>query len=146
MTFSAKQLRGVVNLLADPQQAGNAASILAREAAARGLLVSDLVAQTMASMLASSSPPPSAPPTAPRWQDVESIDDGSPYVKQIDADHIGLVAGVIAETPKAWCAQLPNGLEAWLAKSVVENYGEDASGRAILVVPKWLAKRIGIAA
>ena len=48
MTFSAKQLGGVVNFWPIPNKLETLA--LAREAAARGLLVSDLVAQTMASM------------------------------------------------------------------------------------------------
>jgi hypothetical protein len=72
-------------------------------------------------------------------------DDGySPYVKRIDAQNIGLVSAVIADTPKAWCAALPDGGEAWLAKSVVENHGEDPGGRAILILPRWLAAKIGL--
>jgi hypothetical protein len=128
VTLSPPQLRKVINLLSDPGSAGNAAGVLAAEAARRGLLVSDLIAET-ASLASSSSSPASAPRSsssaAPCWQDVEPADDGhGPYVKRIDADQIGLVAAILAETDKAWCIQLPNGNEAWLAKSVCENHGE----------------------
>jgi hypothetical protein len=75
---------------------------------------------------------------------VEPIDDGGPYVRRIDADHVGLVSGILAETDKAWCARVPSGDEMWLAKSVVENHGGDPQGRAIFVIPKWLARKGGL--
>ena len=50
-----KQLRSVVNMLSDPGSAANAASILAREAKAQGVLVADL-------MMQATSPAPSPSP------------------------------------------------------------------------------------
>jgi hypothetical protein len=146
MTLTAAKLRSIVNMLADPGSAANAASILAAEARTRGVLVADLIAQ--ATILAPSSPSPApepaAPPTAPTWRDVEPIDDGGPYVRRIDVDHLGLVAEVIAETEKAWLVETPTGSEAWLAKSQCQHHGEDPRGRAILIVPRWLAFKIGL--
>jgi hypothetical protein len=142
MILSATKLRAIVNLLSDPGSAANAAGILAREAQERGLLVADLVAQTMGSAPAA-PPPPSAPP---RWQDVEPADDGGPYVRRIDVDHVGLVGAILGETDKAWLVEKPDGSEAWLAKSVVQNQRGDPQGRAILVLPKWLCRKIGLAA
>jgi hypothetical protein len=133
MALSAQKLVAIVNLLSDPGSAGNAAAILAREAKACGVLVADLIATI--------APPASAaPPAAPQWQEVEG-----PYVQRVDFEHVGLVSEIIAETPKAWCAITPNGDEAWFAKSVVENHGEDHCGRTILIVPRWRAKKIGLA-
>jgi hypothetical protein len=134
VTLSATKLRAVVNMLSDPGSAANAASILAREAKDRGLLVADLVAQTIASTPSVAPPPPepAAPSTAPTWQDVEPIDDGGPYVQRL-GQHIGLVGVMVAETPK--------GADAWLPKSQVENHGEDTYGRGIFIIPTWLAKR-----
>jgi hypothetical protein len=120
MTLSTQKLVAIANMLSDPRSAGNAASILAREAHGRGILVADLIAQARASTSASPPPPQSAPPTAPSWQDVESVNDREPYTKPIGPDHVGLVSEILAETPKAWCAQKPDGDEAWLAKSVTE--------------------------
>jgi hypothetical protein len=147
MTFSAQKLRSIVNLLSDPGSAANAAGILAREAKERWLLVSDLIGQVTASATATSpSPSQPAPSSPPSFRDVDPIDedDGGPYTKRIGPDHIGLVSEIIAETDKAWCAQLPSGDEMWLAKSVVENHGGDAQGRAIFVLPRWLAKKGGL--
>jgi hypothetical protein len=137
MTFSAAKLRSIVNLVSDPGSAANAAGILAKEAKERGLLVAGLVAQTMAAPAPIPSPPPS-------WQDVEPVDDDGPYVMRIGPDHIGLVSEILAETDKAWCAQLPSGDEMWLAKSVVDNHGEDPQGRAIFILPRWLARKGGL--
>jgi hypothetical protein len=86
MTLSAQKLRAIVNLLSDPGSAANAASILAREAQGRGLLVSDLVAQTVGPTSSTSSPA-SQPTPKPSWQDVDDEDDDGPYTKRIDADH-----------------------------------------------------------
>jgi hypothetical protein len=139
MTLSASKLRAIINLLADPLQAGAAANILANEASERGVLVADLIADT--------APPVSAPPTAaepdtaPAWREVE--EDGA-YTRRIDAQRIGLVADVVSETPKAWRVELPNGELAWLAKSQCEHHGEDPKGRAILIVPRWLDFQIGL--
>jgi hypothetical protein len=144
MTLSATKLRSIVNLLSDPGSAANAAAILAREAKERGLLVADLVAQTMAAPAPTPSPSP-APSAPPSWQDVEDEGSGGPYVKRIGPDLFGLVSEILNETDKAWLVEKPDGSEAWLAKSVVEHHGEDHCGRAILVIPKWLGRKIGLA-
>ena len=94
MTLSATKLRGVVNLLADPLQASAAAGILAAEARERGVLVADLIAETMS--------PPSEAVAAPTLRDVAPIDDGGFYARRIDAEHVGVLAEVIHETDKAW--------------------------------------------
>ncbi len=134
MTLTPQKLRAVVNLLADPLQAAAAANILATEAAQRKLLVADLVAEAM-----------SPAPAAPSWRNVATVDEGGPYVRRIDADHVGLVSEIKYSTEKAWLVETPNGGETWLPKSQCQEHGEDALGRAILVVPKWLARRAGIA-
>jgi hypothetical protein len=143
MTLSAAKLRAIVNLLSDPGSVANAAAILAREASERGLLVADLVAQTIAPP-APAPAPPSGPPT---WQDVDDDeDDGGPYTKRIGPDYIGLISTILGETDKAWLVEKPDGSEAWLAKSVVQNHGGDPQGRAILVIPVWLCRKIRLAA
>jgi hypothetical protein len=144
--LSARQLRSVTNLLSDPGSAANAAGILAREARERVCLVSDLIASTLAPAPSATPPPPepAAPPTAPCWRDIEPIDDGGPYAKRIDAQHVGLVGVVVAETDKAWRVETPNAAPAWLPKSQCANHGEDWCGRAVLVVPNWLAAKIKI--
>jgi hypothetical protein len=124
MTLSTQKLVGVINLLSDPLLAANAAGILAREARERGLLVADLIAQTTAAAPAYSPPPP--PSTAPSFRDVESVDDGGPYVKRIDHDHIGLVCWIIAEGPKAWCSQKPDGEEACEDDAVQDRNAQNA--------------------
>ena len=64
MTLSADKLRAIVNLLADPMQAHAVAHRLTKEAKARGVLVADLIGQTL------------APPSALSLDDVaESEDD-----------------------------------------------------------------------
>ena len=149
MSLSAQKLRGVINLLADPMQAASAAGILAKEAKERGVLVADLIAQATVPTPTPSAPRApdpgaAAPPAAPTWRDVEPIDDGGPYVRRIDFEHVGLVAEIIHETDKAWLMETPSGGEAWLAKSQCQHHGEDPNGRAILVVPRWLARKIGV--
>jgi hypothetical protein len=145
MTLSAQKLRSIVNMLSDPGSAANAAHILATEARARGVLVADLIAQTTAlAPPAAQAPEPAAPPTAPIWQDVAPIDDGGPNAKRIDFEHVGLVTEIIHATDKAWLVETPSGGEAWLAKSQCEHHGEDHRGRAILVMPRWLARKVGV--
>jgi hypothetical protein len=102
VTLSTQKLVGVINLLSDPMQAANAAGILAREAKERGLLPADLIGQVTGSAPAYSPPPSPQPaaahPTAPSFTDVADDNDGGPYVKRINADHIGLVSEILAET------------------------------------------------
>lgn len=134
MTLTSAKLRSVVNMLSDPLSVGAAANILATEAKERGLLVADLVAEALA-------PPPAE--AAPSWGNV--ADEDGPYVKRIDALHVGLVAEIVHETEKARLVATPNGSEVWLPKSQCEDHGEDSIGRTILILPKWLARRAGIA-
>lgn len=145
MTLSVKQLVGVINLLADPGSAANAAGILAREAAARGVLVADL-------MLMASSPPPATsayrPPQRdpePAWRNAKQVNT-RPFVKSLGDGDVGLASAILSETPKAWLVEKPDGGQAWLAKSVVTNNGKDRRGRAYFSVPAWLAKKIQLAA
>ena len=37
----------------------------------------------------------------------------------------------------------PAGGETWLPRSQIERHGEDPQGRAIFVIPVWLARRKG---
>jgi hypothetical protein len=109
MTLSATKLRAVVNLLADPLQAHAAANILATEAKARGVVVADLIASSAIAL-----PPP------PTFHDVE----GGSYVRRIDAEHIGVVAELLHETPKAWLVSKPSdGEPIWLPKSQCRRHG-----------------------
>jgi hypothetical protein len=146
MTLSATKLRAIVNLLSDPGSAANAAGILAREAKERGVLVADLVAQSVGPA-PSPAPAPAPPSGPPSWRDVgDEEDEGGPYTKYIGPDHVGLVSEILAETDKAWLVEKPDCSEAWLAKSVVEHHGEGHQGRVILVLPRWLCRKIGLAA
>jgi hypothetical protein len=148
VTLSVQKLRAVINMLSDAPSAAAAAHILAKEARERGLLVSDLIATALAPAPSVRPPEPSAPstapPTAPNWRDVEPIDDGGPYVKRLGGATIGLVGEVLAETDMAWLVETPDAEPAWLPKSRVENHGEDPFGRAILILPLWLGRRLGL--
>jgi hypothetical protein len=99
----------------------------------------------MASTPVSASVSDPAPSTAPTWRDVEPIDDGGPYVKPIDASHIGLVGEVVAETDKAWLVERPGAAPAWLPKSQCQSHGQDQHGRTILILPVWLSRKLGLA-
>jgi hypothetical protein len=142
MALSDSKLRAVVNLLSDPLQAHVAAHILSREAKERGVLVADLVAQTLAP----------APQAAPAFSSVDSFtQDQESIGKQINSEAYGLRSNIINETEKAWLVRRPEKgrwdeeANIWLPKSQVEHRGEDSSGRAILIVPMWLARRKGLA-
>jgi hypothetical protein len=71
VTLSAAKLRLIVNQLADPGTGHAAAHILATEAKARGVLVSDLIASTLVPT-APPTPPSSSPPE-PRAASTDSI-------------------------------------------------------------------------
>jgi hypothetical protein len=150
MTFSTQKLVAIVNLLSDPGSAANAASILAREAKERGLLVADLIAQATSGSLTAPRQPdaqPAARQTEPGFADIgDGPNDDGPYVRRIDSESVGLVSEIIAETTKAWRVELPGGTAIWLAKSVVDHHGEDPQGRSIFTVPCWLARKGGISA
>jgi hypothetical protein len=144
VTFSPAKLRAIVNLLADPLQASAAAHALTQEANRRRVLVADLVAE--ATVPAPSSPPITpdpAPSTAPTWQDTSPI-DGPTIVRRINADYVGLIARILHETEKAWLITTPAGKEAWLPKRPCQYHGDNGGGRAILIVPTWLAGRKGL--
>ena len=154
MTLSVQKLRGVINLLSDPLQAGNAAFILTREAKERGVLVADLMLLVSSASTSSAQtyrpppPPPKPEPTAePTSSDVKSYDDrAKPFTKSLGDGDVGLASAILSETPKAWLVAKPDGTKAWLAKSQVLHRGEDRRGRAYFSIPAWLAKRIKLAA
>jgi hypothetical protein len=131
MPIPDDKLRKVINLLSDPLQAHAAANILATAAKERGVLVSDLMGALA---------PPSM--TTPRFRRVSD----NPFAgegRRIDRDHYGLQAHISAETDKAWLVEGPDGESVWLPKSQCEHHGEDPDGRAILIVPMWLARKKG---
>jgi hypothetical protein len=141
--LTARKLRGVINLLSDPLQAGAAVNILAQEAQRRRMLVPDLIAE-VAGLASMSMSVESAAPEAPTpWR--EAGEDGA-YAKRVDDRRISLVGPVVHETEKAWRIKTPDGGLAWLAKSQCGHHGEDDRGRTILLVPRWLADRIGLRA
>jgi hypothetical protein len=136
MTLAASKLRKVVNMLGDPLQAHAAAHLLAVEAKERGVLISDLVAEGLA--------PSTTAPAPPTFTDVDSNNPFAGIGKRIDRDHYGLCAFITHETEKAWLVQGPDSdEEVWLPKSQCEHHGEDPGGRAILIVPMWLARKKG---
>jgi SH3-like domain-containing protein len=137
VSLSAAKLRLIVNQLADPGTAHAAAHVLAVEAKERNVLVADLVAQALAPPQASSSTPP------PTFSDIDSDRIDVAVGKRINFNVYGLRTEVLAETEKAWRMRTPAGGETWLPKSQVEHHGEDAVGRAILVLPMWLARKKG---
>jgi hypothetical protein len=130
--LSPCKLRAIINLLSDPMQAGAAAHILAQEAERRGVLVADLIAEALA--------PPAAETPAPDPSDSIDVAIG----RRIDGDTYGLQAEVHYETDRAWLIASPTGgPEVWLPKSRVERHGEDPVGRAIFILPIWLARKKG---
>jgi hypothetical protein len=143
------KLRKVVNLLADPLQAHAAAHILAEAAKERGVLVSDL----MGALAAPSMTTPhnqSYGPTAYDVDDDDPFDDdygvhdvGLPRStgRRINEDSYGLQAFIKHETNKAWLVQTPGGDDIWLPKSQCQHHGNDAEGRAILILPMWLVRK-----
>jgi hypothetical protein len=142
MALSDARLRSIVNQLADPGTAHVAAHILRREAAERRVLIDDLVAIALA-------PPAPATPTAraasaPAFSVVDDDRLETSIGKRINSAAYGLRSEILAETDKAWLARTPNGAEAWLPKSQVELHGSDPSGRAILILPLWLARKRGL--
>jgi hypothetical protein len=136
MSLTAAKLRLVINQLADPGTAHAAAHVLSEEAKRRGKLVSDLIAESLAPAKASAPPPP-------KFSDVDDDRIDVAIGKRINFNCFGLRTEVLAETEKAWCVRLPAGGETWLPKSQVENHGGDPQGRAIFVIPNWLARKKG---
>jgi hypothetical protein len=134
MTLTGGKLRAVVNLLADPLQSHAAAHALAVAAKERGVLVADLIQEALA-------PPPQTPTLA-------DVDDGlSAIGRRIDEDHYGLRSFIKRQTDKAWLVERPPGgrvpasAPMWLAKSPCQHHCKDATGRAIIVIPTWLARK-----
>jgi hypothetical protein len=134
MTLTGAKLRKIVNLLSDERQSHAAAHALAVAAKERGVLVADLIQTALA-------PPPPTPILA-------GVDDGlSAIGRRIDADHYGLRSFIKRQTDKAWLVERPPGgrvpvsVPMWLAKSACQHHGEDATGRAIIVIPTWLARK-----
>ena len=136
MSLTDAKVRAVANLLADPLQAHAAAHLLSEEAKARRVLVADLIAEALA-------PPRASAPPPPKFSDVDADRIDVSIGKRINSGAFGLRAEVLGETGKAWLARTPAGGEAWLPRSQVEHHGEDAVGRAIFVIPAWLARKKG---
>lgn len=139
MTFSDARLRAVINLLSDPLQAHAAAHVLAEEAKRRRLLVADLVAESLVPTQAWAPPPP-------KFSDVVVDSDRIDVAigKRINFNAYVLRAEVLGETAKAWLTRTPAGGETWLPRSQAERHGSDAVGRAIFVLPPWLARKKGL--
>lgn len=133
------KLRAVVNMLSDEGSAHVAARVLAREAAERGLLVADLIAQVLGTK---ASPPP--PP--PSWHEAGTFhsDDSRGSGKKISAQDYGLQSYVKRQTDKAWLVRSPKGEDMWLPKSECSDQGEDLAGRTIFIIPMWLARKKGL--
>jgi hypothetical protein len=138
MTLTAARLRAMVNLLADQRQAHAVANLLAEAARARGMLISDLVAEALTSSSGAST-------SAPTFSEIDDADRTTAIESPINANFFGLRTQILGETPKAWLARTPARGEVWLAKSQVEHHGEDAAGRAILIIPTWLARKTKLA-
>jgi hypothetical protein len=139
MALTDEKLRKVVNMLSDPMQAHAAAHRLASEAKERGVLVSDLITELLA-------PPsiatPTPPPVAPTFSDVSSMVSTG---RRINHEIYGLQSVIFHQTAKAWLVSSPDDDDerVWLPKSECEHHGQDAEGRAIFIVPMWLARKKG---
>jgi hypothetical protein len=118
VSLSVQKLRGVINLLSDPLQVGNAAFILTREAKERGVLVADLILLVSSAPTSSAQtyrpppPPPKPEPTAElTWSDVKPYDD-----------------------------RAKDGAVAWLPKSYVIKRNKDRKGRSYFSIPAWSSR------
>ena len=81
----------------------------------------------------------------PAFSDIDDENDIEIAIgKRINAENYGLRSEILHETDKAFLVRTPGRKQAWLAKSQVEHHGEDAIGRAILIVPMWLARKAGL--
>jgi hypothetical protein len=131
------QLRKIVNMLSDERQAPVALNILRAEAEERRVLVSDLMAS-----LATPQPEPQPQHASEPPASTDSID--ITVGRKINHAAYGLRSEIRRETEKAWLVASPvGGPEIWLPKSQVEFHGEDPIGRAIFIVPMWLARTKG---
>jgi hypothetical protein len=138
--LTGSKLRAVVNLLSDPLQSHAAANILAEEAKRRSCLVVDLLTEALAP-----APPTQPAEPAPASYDVLVEDDiGVSIGRRINAESYGLRSEIIATTEKAVLIRTRANTKVWLPKSQIERHGEDAVGRAILIVPVWLARKAGL--
>jgi hypothetical protein len=75
---------------------------------------------------------------------METVHTPAAPLLYINPDVCSLRSEILAQTPKAWLTRVPSGGEVWLPKSQVEHHGEDAIGRAIPIVPLWLARKKGL--
>ena len=138
--LTGPKLRAVVNLLSDPLQSHASVNILAEEAKRRSCLVADLLAEALAP-----APPTQPAEPAPAFHNIVAEGDvGVSIGRRINAESYGLRSEIIAEIDKAWLVRTPAYKHAWLPKSQVDHRGEDAVGRAILIVPVWLARKAGL--
>ena len=135
--LTGPKLRAVVNPLSDPLQSHAAANILAEEAKGRSCLVADLLAGALAP-----APPTQPAKPAPAFRDVVVEGDiGVSIGMRINAEIYGLRSTVTTE--KAIMIRTRANTKVWLPKSQIKRHGEDAVGRAILIVPEWLSPKAG---
>jgi hypothetical protein len=120
-------------MLADERQAPVALNMLRAEAEERRVLVSDLLA---------SLTPPTLPGPESESDPTDSLDIA--IGKRLDHRSYGLRSEIVHETDKAFKVRSPiGGPDCWLPKSQCEYHGEDSVGRAIMIVPTWLARKHG---
>jgi hypothetical protein len=133
MPRTNQQLRKIVNMLSDEQQAPVALNMLRAEAEERRVLVCDLLASLA----------PAAPSVLePEPEPTDSLDIA--IGQRIDHRSYGLRSEIKRETEKAYLVRSPvSGPDVWLPKSQCEYHGEDAVGRAILVLSTWIARQKG---
>jgi hypothetical protein len=134
MPRTNEQLRKIVNMLADERQAPVALNMLRAEAEERRVVVSDLLAALA---------PAAAPGAEARvLEETDSLELA--IGQRIDHRSYGLRSEIKHETDKAYLVRSPvGGPDVWLPKSQIDYRGEDAVGRAILILPTWLARKHG---
>jgi hypothetical protein len=138
--LSGPKLRAVVNLLSDPLQSHAAANILAEEAKRRSYVVADLLAEALAP-----APPTEPAELAPAFHDIVVEDEiGVSIGRRINPESCGLRSEIVGTTEKAALNRTQANAKVWLPKSQIKRHGEDAVGRAILIVRVWLARKAGL--
>jgi hypothetical protein len=142
---SADQLRKIINLLADSGQGHVARHILAEEAVARKMLVSELM-DWVADQKIGKKP-------SSKDDDDDDDDDGNDKFERapvrldlLDNGDYGLRTFIKASTEKAWLVEMPKGLPIWLPKSRCEFVATDKSKRACIRIPAWLGREKGFEA
>jgi hypothetical protein len=138
--LTGPELRAVANLLSDRLQAHAAANILAEEAKRRSYVVADLLTEALAA-----ATPTQRAELAPAFHDIVVDDEiGVSIGRRINAESYGLRSEIIATTETAVLIRTRANTKVWLPKWQIKRHGEDAVGRAILMVPVWLARKAGL--